>query len=445
MDKYIKIYDEGLEQGAELSKKLSNRNKMALPAVISAVESILNEVRAEGVNAVLRLTEKFDRVALTPANIEVTTAEMAAADAKIAPELRKALQEAAENIYRFHIRQLEQEQDLHIEESVGKKLSLLRRPLKRVGIYVPGGTGGSTPLPSSVLMNAIPAKAAGVKELIMCTPPGPDGQVNPGILVAAQLAGVDRIFKAGGAQAIAALAYGAGPIPAVDKICGPGNIYVNTAKRLVFGQVDIDMFAGPSEILLVADDAANPQFVARDLLSQAEHDPLASAILLTDSRELADAVQREIEFLLPKSDRHDILAASLRDYGAIVLVNTLQDALQLSNEIAPEHLELCVSDEKIPALLALVENAGAVFLGYYSPEPLGDYWAGANHVLPTSGSARFFSPLNTGDFIKKMSLIHYNKAALQADGAQIIRLAQSEGLACHAASIAIRMEEEEKR
>ena len=444
MENYIEIYTHGLEQGGELNEKLSNRNKMALPTVVSAVENILSDVWTEGVSAVLRFTEKFDRVTLCEANLEVSAAEIATAEATIAPELLEALSQAAGNIYKFHKLQLEQEQDLHFEESNGKKLSLLRRPLQRVGIYVPGGTAGTTPLPSSVLMNAIPAKAAGVKELIMCTPPGQDGKVNDTILVAAKLAGVDRIFKAGGAQAIAAMAYGAAPIPAVDKICGPGNIYVNTAKRLIFGQVDIDMFAGPSEILLVADGGANPQFVARDLLSQAEHDPLASAILLTDSRDLAAAVQCEIAYLVPRFSRREILEASLRDYGAIVLVETLQDAVKLSNKIAPEHLELCVSDSAINELLALVENAGAVFLGYYSPEPLGDYWAGANHVLPTSGSARFFSPLNTGDFIKKMSLIQYNKAALLADGAQIIRLAESESLACHAEAIAIRMNEEEQ-
>ncbi len=442
MNNYISVYKYDDNENKELKNKLDSRNKMALPAVVKAVEDILQDVKDNACSALLRYTKHFDGAELTESSIEVTQEEISTAEQTLDPELRKALKLAAENIYLFHKKQMDQEQDLTVSGSKGRSLALLRRPLQTVGIYVPGGTGGKTPLPSSVLMNAIPAQAAGVKEIIMCTPPNAAGEVNPAILVAAKLAGVHRIFKVGGAQAIAAMAYGVYPIPQVDKICGPGNIYVNTAKRLVFGQVDIDMFAGPSEILVIADTFADPRFVARDLLSQAEHDVLASAILLTDNMQLAEAVQEEIARLVSLSSRHEILESSLKDFAAIVLVPDLMTAVELSNTIAPEHLELCVSDEQVDALLPRVTDAGAVFLGYYSPEPLGDYWAGANHVLPTSGSARFFSPLNTGDFMKKMSLIRYSQEALEEDGAHIIRLAKSEGLDCHAAAVAIRLGEE---
>lgn len=441
MKNYIKIFSAGEHSGGDLKARLSNRQKMAMPEVVTAVEGIMTKVQEEGDAALLAYTAKFDRVELDFERLEVTGAELDEAKTKVDAELFAALEQAAENIRAFHEKQLEQEQDMQIE-STGKTLALLRRPLARVGLYVPGGTGGSTPLPSSVLMNAIPAKTAGVKELIMCTPPTADGRVNPSILVAALLAGVDRIFKVGGAQAIAAMAYGTESIPAVDKVCGPGNIYVNTAKRMVFGKIDIDMFAGPSEILIIADKYADPQFVARDLLGQAEHDALASALVLTDDEALAVAIQEEVQTLVEQAPRKDILMASLRDYGAIVVLEELSKAIDMSNEIAPEHLELCMNDELIESFLPKIKNAGAVFLGYYSPEALGDYWAGANHVLPTSGSARFFSPLNTGDFIKKMSVIRYSEAALKEEGEKIIRLAQAEGLNCHAASIAIRLGEE---
>ncbi len=442
MENYIDLFkvDEGSSES--LLERLGNRQKMLMPEVVSSVEEILAKVRLEGDAAVLAYTAKFDRAKLDASGLEVHSAELEAAKASLEPELFEALREAADNIRLFHEKQLEQEQDMYIE-APGKKLSLLRRPLARVGLYVPGGTGGSTPLPSSVLMNAIPAKAAGVEELIMCTPPASGGLVNSSILVAAKLAGVARILKVGGAQAIAAMSYGTESVPAVDKICGPGNIYVNTAKRMVFGQVDIDMFAGPSEILIVADKGANSKFVARDLLSQAEHDALASAILLTEDEGLAAAVQKEISVLVEQAPRKEILMASLRNYGAIVVLDKMHRAIEIINDMAPEHLELCLSDEWIEQLLPKIKNAGAIFLGYYSPEPLGDYWAGPNHVLPTSGSARFFSPLNTGDFIKKMSVIRYEEEALKADGKKIIRLAQAEGLDCHAAAIAIRLGEED--
>lgn len=441
MSSAIKILTATAGQSDLIQNLLESRQKMAMPDVVQSVEKIMQQVREQGSGAVLEYTAAFDKVRLTSDALEVSPEGRRQAVSLLDSDLVEAMTQAARQIRSFHEKQMEQEQDLYLNQADGRRLALLRRPLQRVGLYVPGGAGGKTPLFSSVLMNAIPAKVAGVRELIMCTPPGEGGVINPAILYAAELAGVDRIFRVGGAQAIAALAYGAAPIPAVDKICGPGNIYVNTAKRMVYGQVDIDMFAGPSEILVIADAAAQAAHVACDLLSQAEHDPLASAILLTDSQELALNVQKEIELRLARAKRKSILEQSLRDYSAIVVVADLQKAVRISNQVAPEHLELCVADDKIDALLAEVEHAGAVFLGYYSPEPLGDYWAGANHVLPTSGSARFFSPLNTGDFIKKMSLIQYSEKALKEDGAKIMRLAEAEGLFCHASAIAARMGE----
>jgi histidinol dehydrogenase len=298
---------------------------------------------------------------------------------------------------------------------------------------VPGGTA---PLPSSVLMNIIPAKAAGVRKIVMCTPPRADGSVDPTILAAASIAGADEIYRVGGAQAIAAMAYGTATIPRVDKITGPGNIYVNTAKRLVFGQTDIDMFAGPSEILIIADKTAEPAFVAADLISQAEHDVLASALLITDSPELAEAVAAQVSFRAAQLPRAAILARSLADYGAILVVPDLQTAIDFANELAPEHLELFVSEPN--PLLPLLRNAGAIFVGPYSPEPLGDYFAGTNHVLPTSGTARFFSPLNTTDFIKKISLIHYTREDLAGCWQAVAAFAEAENLQGHAESMRVR-------
>lgn len=434
------IQAKGEAARALLSEKLSARAKLALPEVVRAVERLLEDLRARGTEALIDYGARFDRVRLSPERLRVGADEIAAARAALPESLCEALDRAARQIRAFHEAQAEQEKDLFLTPGPGRSLALLRRPLACVGLYVPGGTA---PLPSSVLMNAIPAKAAGVSRLIMCTPPRVDGSVDPLILAAAELAGVDEVYRLGGAQAVGAMAYGIAPLPAVDKICGPGNIYVNTAKRMVYGQVDIDMFAGPSEILIIADAGADCRYVARDLMSQAEHDRLASAILLTDAPELAEGVRAELLRLLERAPRREIIEASLRDYGALVCVEDLAQALELSNALAPEHLELCVADERVDELLAGVVNAGAVFCGYYSPEPLGDYWAGANHVLPTSGTARFFSPLSTGDFYKKMSVVRYARAALAEDARSIVALAEAEGLHCHAASVAIRIGEEE--
>ncbi len=341
------------------------------------------------------------------------------------------MRQAAENIRIFHEAQLPE--DIRLETAGGGYTLLRHRPLEIAGIYVPGG---SAPLPSSVLMNAIPAKAAGVRRLIMCTPPGPDGSIEPVILAAAAIAGVDEIYRIGGAQAVAAMAYGTQTVPPVDKICGPGNIYVNTAKRLVYGQCDIDMFAGPSEILVIADNSADPAYVAADLLSQAEHDPLASSLLLTTSSELADKVAEIIDISVSKMPRREIIEKSLSNYGAALIVPDLDTAVDFVNELAPEHLELCLEDPELWS--EKIRNAGAIFLGNYSPEPLGDYFAGPNHVLPTSGTARFFSPLNTNDFIKKTSVINYSYDDLAACWQQVATFADAEQLPAHADAIRVR-------
>jgi histidinol dehydrogenase len=320
-----------------------------------------------------------------------------------------------------------------LTENNGVILGQIYRALEVVGVYVPGGTA---PLPSSVLMNVIPAKVAGVERIVMATPPGKDGNINPVILVAANEAGADEIFKMGGAQAVAALAFGTESVPKVDKITGPGNIYVNMAKRMVYGYCDIDMFAGPSEIMVVADNTANPKYAAADLLSQAEHDVLAASILVTTSEDFAKEVQSEIERQTGYLSRKDIINKSIEDYGAVVIVNDIEEAIGIVNKIAPEHLELCVEDPF--SLIGKVKNAGAIFLGNYASEPLGDYFAGPNHVLPTSGTARFFSPLNVGEFIKKSSVISYSRKALQDVKDDVILLAEAEGLTAHANAIKVR-------
>ena len=309
------------------------------------------------------------------------------------------------------------------------------RGLKRVGIYVPGGTAA---YPSSVLMNAIPAKIAGVEEIIMCTPPQKDGTPNPNIIAAAKVAGVDRIFLMGGAQAIAALAYGTETVPKVDKIVGPGNIFVATAKKLLYGTVDIDMIAGPSEILIIADKSANPKFLAADLMSQAEHDRLASAILLTDCEELAKETEKELEKQMTALSRKDIIRSSVDNFGAVIVCSDMSQAIEFANELAPEHLEVCC--ENPMEYVGKLDNAGSVFLGNYSPEPLGDYFAGPNHVLPTSGTARFFSPLSVDSFVKKSSFIYYTEDALRKDAEDVVRFAETEGLTAHANSIKVRFD-----
>ena len=410
---------------------LKKRAQQTDKDVSAVVAQIIENVRAHGDQAVREYTEKFDGVA--PEKKEVSPQEIAALSKSCAPAFLQALEKAAGNIRSFHQRQVQQ--SWLTAENDGVLMGQRVRGLARVGIYVPGGTAA---YPSSVLMNAIPAKIAGVQEIIMVTPPGKDGKPNPDIMAAAQIAGVDRVFMMGGAQAVAALAFGTQTVPKVDKIVGPGNIYVATAKKLLYGIVDIDMIAGPSEILIIADQNANPEFLAADLMSQAEHDVLASAILLTDSPVLAQQVQDALASQIQKLSRADIILQSLRDYGAIILCKNIDQAVELAKELAPEYLEVCT--ENPMEYIGRLDNAGSVFLGAYAPEPLGDYYAGPNHVLPTSGTARFFSPLSVDSFIKKSSFIYYTAAALQKGSADIVALANAEGLTAHANSIKVRLE-----
>jgi histidinol dehydrogenase len=414
-----------------LNKRLMNRSQLADETVSLRVKEIVDNVREKGDAALLEYTERFDKVSFHPSDVKVTAKEIALAYEKASPEWISAMQEAKKRISAFHEKQ-KQKTWLDFEEGI--HLGQMIRPLQSVGVYVPGGTAA---YPSSVLMNVIPAKVAGVKKIVMVTPPGSDGTVSyPLTLVAADIAGVDEIYKVGGAQAIAALAFGTETVPRVDKIVGPGNIYVANAKREVFGHVGIDMVAGPSEVLVIADGSANPVYVAADLLSQAEHDALSAVVLVTPSRVLAQAVAVELDLQVRELDRKEIADASLGKYGTIVLTEDLMEAAQIANEVAPEHLELCVADPY--SLLPYIHNAGAIFLGHYSPEPLGDYFAGPNHVLPTSGTARFFSPLSVDDFVKKSSLIFYEKEALREAAEDIILLARREGLQAHAKAVAVR-------
>lgn len=399
----------------------------------AGVREIIQQVREQGDAGVLAATKKFDHADLTADQLQVTEAEIEEAYQKVSPELLESLRLARDRIQEFHQRQHFQSWFQPGEN--GELLGQLYRPLDRAGIYVPGGTAA---YPSSVLMNALPAKVAGVREIIMVTPPRSDGTILPLVLVAAKEAGVTKIFKVGGVQAIAALAYGTESIPKVDKIVGPGNIYVTIAKRLVFGLVDIDMLAGPSEIVIVADSSADPELVAADLLSQAEHDTRAAAILVTPDRALAERVQEEVEKQLAVLPRKEIASRALENCSAAVVVDDLQEAVELANELAPEHLELYVEDPF--SLLGQIKNAGAVFLGAYSSEPVGDYLAGPNHVLPTGGTARFFSPLSVEDFLKRTSVIYTTKSALKKWGPHIVRLAEEEGLAAHARAVAKRLE-----
>lgn len=397
--------------------------------VTKTVQGIVNDVRARGDEAVREYTFKFDKVKLQ--ELELSKEAVDKACESVPENIVKALERAACNIRDFHERQ--KQQSWFTTKDDGVMMGQRIRGLKRVGIYVPGGRAA---YPSSVLMNAIPAKVAGVGEIIMVTPPAKDGLVNPNILAAAKIAGVDRIFAVGGAQAVAALAYGTESIPKVDKIVGPGNIFVATAKRLVFGTVDIDMIAGPSEILVIADETAEPKFLAADLMSQAEHDPMACAILLTASREIAEKTVAEIERQKASLSKKDIIDQSLEKFGAMIVCKNINDCIDIANEISPEHLELMVKDPM--EYLGRIDNAGSVFLGKYSPEPLGDYYAGPNHVLPTSGTARFFSPLSVDTFVKKSSFIYYTKDALSKGKDDIVTIAESEGLIAHANSIKVR-------
>lgn len=409
-----------------------SREAAALTGAEEVVAAIMEAVRTGGDRALLDYTERFDGVRPDP--LLVTQAELDAALDAVEPALLDVLRRAAKNIEAFHSRQVRQ--DSVLLERDGVVLGQRFTPIERVGLYVPGGTAS---YPSSVLMNAIPARLAGVSEIVIATPPGRDGTVPPLILAAARLAGVTRIVKAGGAQAIAALAFGTEQVPRVDKITGPGNLYVATAKKLAFGQVSIDMIAGPSEILVLADESADPVCAAADLLSQAEHDRLASAVLATDSARLADAVAAEIERQLPLLPRRDICRASIDNRGKIIVARDLEEALDAANRIAPEHLELMVRDPF--ALLPRVKNAGSVFLGHHTPEALGDYFAGPNHVLPTGGSARFSSPLSVDDFVKKTQFVYYTAEALRRARDDVAAFAEAEGLRAHARSVTIRFDE----
>lgn len=412
-----------------LINQIKSRSGETDRKVSAAVSEIIYAVRMGGDEAVREYTEKFDGA--VPEKTEIGREEMETALKNSSSDFVYALHKAAENIRDFHERQKQQSWFNTFENGtmVGQRI----RGLERVGVYVPGGTAA---YPSSVLMNVIPAKIAGVKEIIMVTPPGKDGKPNQNILAAAAVAGVERIFLIGGAQAIAALAYGTESVPRVDKIVGPGNIFVATAKKLLFGVVDIDMVAGPSEILIVADETAEPQFLAADLMSQAEHDVLASAILLTTSQRIAEETIEELERQMQALSRKDIIEKSLTDYGAVIVCNNLSQAIDFANELAPEHLELCVKNPVED--IGRVDNAGSVFLGNYSPESVGDYYAGPNHVLPTGGTARFFSPLSVDSFIKKSSFIYYTSSALDSAKDNIITLADAEGLTAHANAVAVR-------
>ncbi len=413
----------------ELINQLKARSGEIDRKVTSAVTDILNNVKQNGDNAVREYTLKFD--GHMPSKFEISREEIDSSPDKCDRDFILALYKAADNIRDFHARQ-KQQSWLEPKQN-GVILGQRIRGLKRVGVYVPGGTAA---YPSSVLMNVIPAKIAGVKEIVMVTPPQKDGTANPDILAAAKIAGVDRVFLIGGAQAVAALAYGTQSVPKVDKIVGPGNIFVATAKKLLYGTVDIDMIAGPSEILIVADKSANPKFLAADLMSQAEHDKMASAILLTTSEETANETAKELSRQMQTLERRDIIEQSLNDFGAIIVCKDISEAVDFANELAPEHLELAV--ENPMEYIGRVDNAGSVFLGHYSPEPLGDYFAGPNHVLPTSGTARFFSPLSVDSFIKKSSFIYYTEPALSEAKDDIIKLAETEGLTAHANSIKVR-------
>ena len=397
------------------------------------VNEILSNVKENGDEALFAYTLKFDKFQLTPENIRVTREEIQEAYAQMDPELVEVIRRSAANIRAFHEKQLRNSWFDAKED--GTILGMKITPIGRVGVYVPGGKAA---YPSSVLMNVIPAKVAGVSDIIMTTPPGADGKVNPGTLVAADIAGVCTIYKAGGAQAIAAMAYGTDSIPKVDKITGPGNIFVALAKKAVYGYVSIDSIAGPSEMLVLADETANPRYVAADLLSQAEHDELASAILITTSRKLAEQVSAEVDNFTSQLSRREIIIKSLENYGYILLAENMEDAIETANEIASEHLEILTRNPF--DTMTRIKNAGAIFLGEYSSEPLGDYFAGPNHILPTNGTAKFFSPVNVDDFLKKTSIISYSREALQAVHKDIERFAESEGLTAHANSIRVRFQ-----
>jgi len=423
----IKIIEGELTPEKILSREITDYTEYE-----GTVREIIADVAANGDEAVLRYTRRFDCPELT--GLQVSPDEIKAARDRVDPDFIKTLEEARSNIAFFHEKQVKE--GFRLEKEDGIVLGQKYTPIARAGLYVPGGTAA---YPSTVLMSAVPAKIAGVSKVVMTTPAGRDGKIKDEILAAADICGVDAVFRCGGAQAIAALAYGTESIPAVDKIVGPGNIFVALAKKQVFGKVAIDMIAGPSEILIIADSSADPVFLAADLLSQAEHDRLASAVMITDCRELALQVRSEVEKQLELLPRAGIARASIDSNSRIIITDSIEKAAEVSNEIAPEHLELCVKDPF--GLLEKITNAGSIFLGSYSPEPLGDYFAGPNHTLPTGGSAKFSSPLSVDDFVKKSSYIYYTPEALRKKGERIADFAKREGLDAHAESILKRMGE----
>ena len=428
----IKVVQGDRQTCQSFVEDLKSRVGQTSPEIEGAVREIIETVRAGGDKAVKEYSKKFD--GWTPENLELSREELEKAAAECDPEFLASLKRAADNIRAFHQRQKQQSRIDPMPNGIitGQRV----RGLHRVGVYVPGGTAG---YPSSVLMNVIPAQVAEVGEIVMATPPGRTGRPDPNILAAALVAGVDRVFLMGGAQAVAALALGTESVPKVDKIVGPGNIFVATAKKQLYGVVDIDMIAGPSEILIVADETADPKYLAADLMSQAEHDKMASAILITPSMEIAQGTVKELYRQMETLSRKEIIEESLDRFGGIIVCENLDEAVEFANELAPEHLEVCCQNPFDH--LGRLDNAGSVFLGNYSPEPLGDYYAGANHVLPTGGTARFFSPLSVDDFIKKSSFIYYPKEELQRAAGDIIRLAETEELTAHANSIRVRVEE----
>lgn len=431
--KVVNITEDSIK---DLLKSLLKRSPINYREQEDAVNNILTNVKDNGDLALFEYTEKFDKVKLTAETIKVTDEEIAEAYEQVDDELIRVIRLAMKNIEDYH--EMQKEESWFDSKPDGTILGQKITPLSRVGVYVPGGKAA---YPSSVLMNVIPAKVAGVDEIIMCTPPGHDGKVYPTTLVSAKEAGVDTIYKVGGAQAIGALAYGTESIPQVDKIVGPGNIFVALAKKAVFGYTGIDSVAGPSEILVLADETANPRYVAADLLSQAEHDQLASAILVTTSLEVAEKVQAEVEGFVKDLERKDIIQASLDNYGYILIAEDMDTAIDAVNAIASEHLEIVTKDPF--GTMTKVRNAGAIFLGESSSEPLGDYFAGPNHVLPTNGTARFFSPLGVDTFVKKSSIISYSRDALRNIHNEIETFAKAEGLTAHANSIKVRFEDEE--
>ena len=429
----MRIIKLNRESEKELKETLAKRNTNHFEDIEKIVLDIIENVKQNGDIALFEYSEKFDHFNLTAENIKVTSAEIEDAYSSMDSEFIRILQDAAENIRVFHEKQkrlswMETKEDGSI---LGQKFT----PIEIAGVYVPGGKAA---YPSSVLMNIIPAKVAGVEKIIMVTPPGKDGQINKGTLAAAKIAGVDEVYRVGGAQAIAALAYGTQSIPKADKICGPGNIFVALAKKAVYGQVSIDSIAGPSEILVLADETTNPRYAAADLLSQAEHDEMASAIMITTSMEVAEKVSEEVDKFVAELDRKDIITKSLEQFGYIFVAENQEDAIHAANEIASEHLEILMKDPF--EVMTKIKNAGAIFIGNYSSEPHGDYYAGPNHILPTNGTAKFFSPLNVDDFIKKSSIISYSYEALKKAHEDIEYFAKQEGLTAHANSIHVRFE-----